>query len=121
MAQSLEVTEPSNVPCSEVTEPSDVPCFSEVAGPSGVPCSSERVVSLHALNNKEKTCIETIDPNICCMCFGSFEDDVHDGDGARWVSCNCSRWLHEDCVEEFVVNKRGVKLFCPFCTDGYVA
>ena len=54
MAQSLEVTEPSNVPCSEVTEPSNVPCFSEVAGPSDVPCSSERVVSLHALNNKRK-------------------------------------------------------------------
>ena len=95
--------EPSNAPRSEVTEPSDVPC------------SSERVVSLH---NKDT---ETINPNICCMCFGSFEDDVHDGAGAGWVSCNCGRWLHEDCVEDYVVNKSRVELFCPFCTDGHVA
>ena len=51
VAQSLEMTEPSNAPCLEVTEPSDVPHSSEVAGPSS---SSERIVSLHALNNKEK-------------------------------------------------------------------
>ena len=55
------------------------------------------------------------------MSFGSFEDDVHDGDGVGWASCKCGRWLHNDCVEDFVVNKRGVELFCPFCTDGYVA
>ena len=63
MAQSLEITEPSNAPCLEVTGPSDVPHSSEVAGPSS---SSERIVSLHALNNKEKTHTETIDPNTCC-------------------------------------------------------
>ena len=51
VAQSLEMTEPSNAPCSEVTERSDVSHSSEVAGPSS---SSERIVSLHALNNKEK-------------------------------------------------------------------
>ena len=55
------------------------------------------------------------------MCFGSFEDDVRDGDGAGWVSCDCGRWLHEDCVEDYVVNKSGAELFCPFCTEGYAA
>ena len=96
VAQSLEMTEPSNAPCSELTGPSDVPHSSKVAGPSS---SSERIVSLHALNNK---------------------DDVCDGDGAGWVSCHCGIWLHEDCVEEYVVSSSGVELFCPFCTDGYI-
>ena len=93
------MTELSNAPCSEVTGPSDVPYSSEVAGLSS---SSERIVSLNALNNKENTHTETIDPNTCCMCFGSFEDDVCDGDRAGWVSCHCGRWLHEDCIEEYV-------------------
>ena len=111
MAQSLEMTEPSNAPCSEVTGPFDVPHSSEVAGPSS---SSERIVSLHALNNKEKhikllTLIAT-----CCMCFGSFQDDVCDGDGAGWVSCHYGRWLHEDCIEEYVVSSSGVEHFCHF-------
>ena len=72
------MTEHSNAPCSEVTRPSDVLCSSEVADSS----SSERLVSLHALNNKENTRTEAIDPNTCCMCFGSYEDNVYNGDGA---------------------------------------
>ena len=27
----------------------------------------------------------------------------------------------EDCVEDYVVNKSGAELFCPFCTEGYAA
>ena len=30
---------------------------------------------------------ESIDPNVCCMCFGSYEDDVMDGYGAEWIDC----------------------------------
>ena len=86
--------------------------------PSEASSSAERA---HGSNPKGKASVESIDPNICCMCFGSFEDDVCNGDGAGWVSCNCGRWLHEDCVEDYVVNESGAELFCPFCTDGYVA
>ena len=70
---------------SDKTFCSDVLCSSEVAGLS----SSETVVSLHALNNKENTRMEAIDPNTCYMCFGSYEDDVCNEDEAAWVSCYC--------------------------------
>jgi len=62
---------------------------------------------------------EDIDPDTCCMCFGSYEDDVIDGGGAQWISCRCGRWLHEDCVEETVVDSDGHQRFCIFCVDKY--
>ena len=39
---------------------------------------------------------EEIDANECCMCFGTYEDDIMEGAGAEWISCACGRWLHED-------------------------
>ena len=58
--------------------------------------------------------IETINSNTCCMCFGFFGDDVYNENGAGWVSYNCGGWLHEDCVEDYVINKIGVELFINF-------
>ena len=66
------------------------------------------------MNNKEKTYTETINPNTCCMCFGFFGDDVCYENGAGWVSCNCGGWLHEDCVEDYTINKIGIELFINF-------
>ena len=83
-----------------MTGPFDVPQYSKVATPS-----FERIVSLQVLNNKEKTHTETIESNTSCMCFDTFEDHVCNGDGAGWVSCYCRRWLHDDCVEDYVVIK----------------
>ena len=38
-----------------------------------------------------------IDPNICCTCFGSYDDDA--GTGREWLQCQHERWMHEDCLE----------------------
>ena len=60
---------------------------------------------------------EEIDPNICCMCFVTFEEDTLEGTGAEWLPCHCGRWLHEDCAENCIVDSDGNERFCPFCLD----
>ena len=55
---------------------------------------------------------EEIDPNTCCMCFVSFEEDLLDGCGAEWISCPCRRWLHEDYAEGYVVDKNRKEHYC---------
>ena len=32
---------------------------------------------------------DEIDVNNCCMCFGSYEDDVQEGYEAEWMKCLC--------------------------------
>ena len=63
---------------------------------------------------------ESIDSNVCCMCFGSYEDDVLDGYGADWINCACGRWLHVDCTEDCITDCRGNKRYCPYCLDGLI-
>ena len=60
---------------------------------------------------------QIIDPNICCMCFVTYEDDVLEGAGASWISCACGRWLHEDCAEDQIINDNGKERNCSFCLD----
>ena len=48
---------------------------------------------------------ESFDPNVCCMRFGNFEDDVLDGCGVDWLGCTCGRWLHCDCAEDCVTDR----------------
>jgi len=67
----------------------------------------------------EITYSEVIDPNKCCMCFVSYEDDVLEGARTDWIFCKCGRWLHEDCVEDVVVDSNGEECFCSFCIDKY--
>ena len=62
---------------------------------------------------------EDIDPNICCMCFQSWHDDVLEGGGAEWIFFKCGRWLHEDCIEDVVSDNDGFQHFCSFCIDKY--
>ena len=54
-----------------------------------------------------------IDPSLCCTCFTSYtyEDDLD------WVLCACGRRLHEDCVEDIVIDCHGQERACPFCLD----
>lgn len=56
--------------------------------------------------------LDHIDPNTCCACFGLYEDDV--GTGCEWLQCCCSRWIHEDCVED-VRDENGEERICPVC------
>ena len=32
------------------------------------------------------------------MCFGVYADDA--GTGREWLQCQCSRWIHEDCIDD---------------------
>ena len=51
------------------------------------------------------------DTDHCCVCFGSYKEDI-DTD-REWIQCSCTRWLHEDCVDNEDVGTNG-KL-CPLC------
>jgi len=62
---------------------------------------------------------KSIDPDTCCMCFVRYEDDVLEGFGAEWINCRCDRWMHEDRVEETVMDSDGQQRFCTFCVDKY--
>ena len=45
---------------------------------------------------------EVIDPNKCCMCFVTYEDDVLDVAGVEWIFVNvvgAARELHGRCSE----------------------
>ena len=63
---------------------------------------------------------ESIDPNVCCMCFGSYEDDVMDGYGAERIDCVYGRWLHVDCAADCITDCHGNKRYCPYCLDGLI-
>ena len=45
--------------------------------------------SIHSADNE-------IDVNMCCVCFGMHGDGA--GTGREWLECQCSRWIHEDCI-----------------------
>ena len=62
---------------------------------------------------------ESINANVCCMCFVNYEDDVLEGSGADWIYCRCGRWLHEDCVEDVVKDNDGEERYCSFCVDKF--
>ena len=40
---------------------------------------------------------DEINVNRCCVCFGMYADDA--GAGREWLECQCSRWIHEDCID----------------------
>jgi len=60
---------------------------------------------------------EGIDEDMCCICFGTYTDDVREQSGRDWIKCACSRWLHEDCVEDYKVDDSGEDRFCHYCLD----
>ena len=55
---------------------------------------------------------ETIHANLCCVCFGSFEEDI--GTGREWLQCSCMRWIHEDCIDTDDIDSSTNKV-CPLC------
>ena len=60
---------------------------------------SKRKSSYTQPNAKRSKCNadEEIDVNRCCACFGLYADDA--GTGREWLHCRCSRWIHEDCID----------------------
>lgn len=55
---------------------------------------------------------EPINTNQCAMCFLQYEDDET---GDDWVECVCGRWLHDECIEECVIDSKGKERICPVC------
>lgn len=37
------------------------------------------------------------------------------GTDCEWLQCCCSRWIHEDCVEDIVRGEDGEEKICPIC------
>ena len=70
-------------------------------------------------SNLDRSGDESIDVNVCCMCFVHYDDDVREGSGADWIFCKCGRWLHEDCIEDVVKDNEGTERFCSFCVDKF--
>ena len=59
--------------------------------------------------------LDEIDTNECCICFGNYEQDIIEDNGAEWIACACGRWLHVECAETRVIDVNGCELFCPSC------
>ena len=55
---------------------------------------------------------EPIDTNLCCICFGSYDEDIDTG--REWLQCSCGRWIHEDCIDEVDIDNSSGKV-CPLC------
>jgi len=52
---------------------------------------------------------------IYCECNVSYEDDVCNGSGEDWVHFACKRWIHENCIDEVVIDADGKERFCSYC------
>ena len=56
-----------------------------------------------------------ISSNECAVCFGAYDEDLVDGKPTRdWIQCtyaDCSKWMHEECLEKDSDNC----MICPLC------
>ena len=86
---------------------------------SALICDETTAGQSNGSSNLERSSNDSIDVNVCCMCFVHYDDDVLEGSGADWIFCKCGRWLHEDCMEDFVKDNEGIEQFCSFCVDKY--
>ena len=80
------------------------------AGPSSE-LSDEPVPKKRHMTNSD------IEEELCCMCFGSYSDDVLEQSGKDWIWCACGRWLHNNCAEDHRVDQSGQDRFCYSCLD----
>lgn len=48
----------------------------------------------------------------CAFCYRYYQED-----GSEWVQCGCGRWVHEQCIEDVVLDSSGKEKFCPFCLN----
>ena len=60
---------------------------------------SENPLVIHSLMQRSKSSADDeIDVNRCCACCGMYADDA--GTGREWLQFRCSRWIHEDCIDD---------------------
>ena len=75
--------------------------------------TEERALDKEPRSKAPKTTDDTIDFDRCCACFGLYVDDA--GTDREWIECSCSRWIHEECVENVIHDANGKELLCPVC------
>jgi len=51
----------------------------------------------------------------CTECFGSYQNDAEENNGAEWVQCGCGQWLHEDCIDKVMTGEDGRDRMCSSC------
>ena len=81
---------------------------------SGSITGMSRKASNPSTSMMNKVTNEEIDPNVCCMYFITFEEDIIEETEAEWLPCHCGRWLHEDCAEECIVDSDGMSITVHF-------
>ena len=83
----------------------------ESSGAGNAQESQLREASMRPLRKRKKLNVDNvIFSDLCCVCFGSYEEDR--GTGREWLECDCGRWIHEDCV---VPNSSSSNKLCPLC------
>lgn len=75
--------------------------------PAGDDASTRNVVTRSSKEKSASTEVtETIDVNLCYICFQTY--DSSDEDAGDWIECTCGQWVHEDCVDyDIVVDASG--------------
>jgi len=79
--------------------------------------SAKGTTSKKASDEKSSEGIQNheISMNECAVCFGAYDDDLCDGNLLHeWVQCtsaDCSKWMHEECLEKDDNNC----MMCPLC------
>ena len=51
----------------------------------------------------------------CCDSLGSFQQDIAEKNGVRWLRCGCGKWIHEDCIDQVATEKEGKDRLCSNC------
>ena len=48
----------------------------------------------------------------CCECLGTYGDNIRESTCAEWVKCACEHWIHEECIDQVVIDLEGKERFC---------
>ena len=60
---------------------------------------SENLLVMHSLVRRNQRTVPMMKlMSRCYVCFGVYADDA--GTGREWLQCQCSRWIHEDCIDD---------------------
>ena len=81
---------------------------------SGSTTDISRKASNPSTSMMDQVTNEEIDPNVCCMCFITFEEDTCEGTGVKWLPCHCGRWLNKDCAKECIADSDGMSITVHF-------
>ena len=53
----------------------------------------------HSGNNKNDL-NTTINSDVCCVCYHTFEHDQREGNRLEWMQYICEKWLHEEVINK---------------------